>query len=265
MGVQGNKKIASILLSLNRPVLTIFEDDVKEWVDVVSAELARKVYEMEKKNLPNYVIKEDYDKLIDVIFEETSKVMKEFERKFPENLRLVIVKGRFGIGEKRCIVTDVISFSTDALIDVGRKVFRTLVDSVNGKTEIRRLKERSAKTNLEYTLEQYIPALGKKDLEEWSYEISTRIVEKIYSGEWNLENTRQIAKELLSEEIEKILRRLEELGNRYITIVDKLWESAATREENCQILTVSDFLDKLYKLSYNNILQTLNRGRKDEN
>jgi hypothetical protein len=250
-----------VLELLEDPPITIFERDYQEWLDWTAFSILKKIRKI-KRHWDYYVLHANHHEVSDFVGDIVRDVVDDFRHKFPTYNRLiVIVDGSFGIGKRLCTIENFSRYIVgNTRSKLKRTVVRMLYKYARKETNIELSRELPAKLNLEYTLEQPIPVIFEYTLIDWTKTFPEHITEKVFQDERTMETPKQIIKDLISDEVEKILEQLVKLGSRYVNVVFE--EHPYLGEKTyCQIITVEGFVDKLYKTAYNNTLEFLRNGR----
>jgi hypothetical protein len=248
MALRGNN---DIFRRVELPALTVFEKDFQEWVDIKAKTIVGMVRDYIKRHKLNMEDPALVDRLTKWAIDEASR----FEQIVPDEMHMVIAEGSFGAGKRACTVTNAYKFSSLVYSNLWDKVRENNVDEHIKLDELlRKLDE----TNFEHTLRQYIPAIFKDDWIDWVERFPEEIVEEVYITLFNHKyDAREVAKEIISDEIDEILKQLDKSGSVYVSIV----EAASNKygETTCQIITVAEFVERLYKAAYNSTINFLTR------
>jgi hypothetical protein len=252
----------------------VFEKDLQEWIESVAWHIAKEISEIEEyrekylremeeekyKDQSKYVNDQNRKKeVFKLIYELAYKIAKDLEDKYMKSKFLLVVQGEFKIGEKMpCFVMEfsrIYDFGWEVAPKIRSKASEILSQHLPQGREIE-IPKSLMNPNLENTLDPPIPAIFKPALEDWIIWIPRAIVRKISEGEV-YENTEQTMRELLSFEIEKILDELAKLGSQYVAVTSCEYFGYCKGE--CWIMTIKEFIDKLYKSAYLNTLKALNK------
>jgi hypothetical protein len=248
MVIRGNN---NIFRRVESPALTLFEQDFQEWIDLRAQVIVGEVYDyIERQGLD----KDDYAlvrRLEKIAINEAS----EFEQIVPDEMHIVIAEGSFGTGKRACTVTNAYKLSSRAHSKLWEKVIEY---DIGGYFDVNELLDKLYKTNFEYTLRRYIPAIFKDDLIDWAERVPEEIVEEASIVVFDRKlDPKEVAREIIIDEIDEIIKQLHQSGSVYVSIVEA--DSDEYKETTCQIVTISEFANKLYKVAYNNVLNYINK------
>ncbi len=252
MPLRGNNHIFG---RLDHPALTIFKRDLQEWLDLEAKMIYSIVNELTGRRGSDM---DDFERWAYTVID---KVVK-FERIVPDEMHIVIAEGSFGTGRRACTVTDAYKLSSLVRSSLMRRVVK---NDINEYIEPDELIHELDETNLEYTLSNYVPAIFKDDIDDWTGRFSEEMAEEagivIYDRNYTLD-PREVIKGIINEEVDVILKQLDKLNSQYVAIVDTT--SDRYGETTCQIITVEEFADRLYRMGYDSALNLYLSWRKGE-
>jgi hypothetical protein len=230
-----------------------YEEDEYEYEENEEDEEDEEEYETQSEDDQNSIHRVSWK-----IHEIAHDIAKSIENKYIQSKFLLIARGDFRIGKTSCLVKDFsgfVDFGYEAASEIRNKAIEILVQYIpqGKKIEVPRSLRNP---NFEKTLDPPIPAMLENVLKDWIIWIPRAIAGKISDGEI-YENTEQTIKELLAFEIEKILDRFANLGSKYVAVTT--CGRSGNCEGDCRIMTVKEFIDKLYKSAYFSTLEALNK------
>jgi hypothetical protein len=258
--------MSSLARNLRLPTVTIFEDHISEWVEVVSSWIAQLVAKE---------LKLSYDNIDDLSEEIASRieelVAQEIDRiydGFRYHLHVVVAEGDLTPGKKRCTVMDFLKFMDilfRKLYDESRiKVYEgewevveeedsekagltKSWEKVSEEEELEDWEEGSFKTRFEETLISYVPAIFEEDIQEFVVVLSRVIVRGIIEKRVSEEDIPFYIKDEVSEKIYEIVEILEKLGSKYLNVIEGKFDTGTL---NCRIVSVDEFIERLYRSTF---------------
>jgi hypothetical protein len=264
----------SLLRSLRLPVLSVFENHIEEWVDVVSdwiAQLVAKELRLDFENIESLSEKID-ERIKELVDNESGRIFDKFTLK----TYAVIVEGDLTLGKKNCEV----GFFLSLFNAIYRKLYLTSREKVyNGEWEIMEEEEKgptnknwwevddededddegSFKTPFEETLRNYIPSVLENDVKDFILALSQIVAMAIKENDVSEEEIPFFIKEEISDDISEIVEILEELGSKYINVIKG---DFTTGIKPCRIMRVDEFVDKLYQHTFKQTLNFLDENSK---
>jgi hypothetical protein len=249
----------SLLTDFRYSHITLFGGDVNEWVNWKSAKLAQEIYES-RMSWSSELSDVEYRKLLSRVAslsKETAAKVKRKLKRIKHNLDeggITIVSGNFGAGERECITFWTSDFIENLEKLIADKTFKILTRSIEEGEEIKAQRNQSV-ADFELTLERPIPTIYKDDLSMWADYYPDFIVNRISKMSLSREDSKWVAKEIISEHVNDILTEVERLDSVYVNIVDGSFRIG--KSERCQIIPVADFISEFYKTVYNSVLKIL--------
>lgn len=245
--------VGIVLWKIINPTITVFEGDMEEWLDIVAKELAIKASEKVGKR------RSYYSELKGAVRWAFGTVIYSIrERIYTYMVRnIVIMEGKFGMGERAARVVTKTTFFSDLDEAIEERALRVLLESVETGKEIEKPEKSSEDTYFEYTLNRYIPTIFTPVLKLWQIELSMGIAKKLLKMGYEGMAAKVKAKEILTLAMERTVEVLERVGAEYVNIVSN---EASAETLTGKLITVSEFIDKLYKLVYGKIFELLESG-----
>ncbi len=253
----GIAKVSSILWMLRHPVITIFEQDMEEWLRATADKVSFRIYkenaEKSLKYLDRRFDEENYA-LEEIAEEAAEREIEKIDEKIIGYRHVVLVEGKFGTGERQGSLEDISDIIDSLWKGLTIEIWNALREGIWTRGEIERI-DKQGKTNFERTLSNYIPSIFEDDLSDWEEEFPNYIVYRVTRGELSWGSPERMIKEEIRNKIDRIAEELENLNSRYVNIVEG--EYSLHKTATCQIITVTEFIDRLYKTAYDRSLEIL--------
>jgi hypothetical protein len=249
--------------------MSFFEADIDEWANILSRNLA---WEIRKFRKHRFLLSPE-EKYTDL---EIAYLVKEIALKVKNRIikgnfltgnYIAIVEGSLGTGKRACVIKSVKDFTNDLEIKIFNETIRLLNESIETGKEIKKPEKRLEYTNFEYTLNRPIPVVFSWDWHYWIIEMPKDLAREYSEAGGDLNHAKFEIREIVSKRIEKIVVRLEKSDVSYVNIVkgknlfDYLGRNPKKAE--CIILPISEFIDKFYRMIYNNTIRFLNGEQVD--
>jgi len=253
MGGVGRVGIGTLWM-IKHPVITVFRQDMHKWVEIVANRVSFKLYKDNIERVYKYIENDNYKPLKRMAEKAAEMEVSRIKDKIDEivgDKYIVLAEGSFGTGERYCSVEYVSDVIDSLWNELTVEILRALADGVWTKKEI----SNQGETRFEYTLRNYIPAIFKNDLSEWEEDAPNYIVYRILKGELNWDSPEQMIREEVSNRIDRIVEELTDLNIKYINLVGDV--HPMHRTATCQIVSIAEFVDRLYKIAYSKSLEIL--------
>jgi hypothetical protein len=265
--IKGGDKMSGIW-PLKHPVITVFEGDVADWIDITSDWIAREVVKklkLEPENIGKNLgtVKDEIEKFVDPEIERIDNMIR--------GSYMIVAEGGLDFDVKQCTVTKASSFIDILYQDLFHEVLDRvrLMDwrrieevelsenLVEGESEV----EEGAGTRFEGTLENYIFSVFETDVRYFVEEKphSLIFVVKYYIKHYKIsdEEIPFYIKDGISEALREIVYELEKLGSRYINVVEGGLEIG---QKTCRIMPIGEFINKIYKATFEQTLGLLGKN-----
>jgi len=249
-----------IIWLLKNPILTVFESHVDEWIDITSDWIARVVAKdlrLRPENIEGNLktIEEEVKEIVDIEVEKIdSRIIG------PRNI--AIAEGGLDFDEKNCLILEISVFidelSKRLEYEALRKIYQGeweeiededllegFLDEDEEEDELEM--EKNARTSLEDTLKRYIPSVFEEDIRDFVEGLSQLIILEIKNGKTGDEEVPFIVKDKISDNIDNFIKEFEKLKSEYINIIRGEY---GTGIRTCKIMPVEDFVNKIYKVTF---------------
>jgi hypothetical protein len=257
-----NKK-SSIIGSLRDPMITVFEDYVHYWISSTAEELAISRIKKYKLNPQNF------DKLFPNVksdIKHSAGLKAELlSEKIPGVRYMVVAEGELDFEQKVCRIVYISSFVDDVLrileeeaIDLVHYLVKeselsaeNFEDSSSEETDEDESVE-DDRVYLERLLHKYIPSIFEEDIIDFVNGASYFAVREAKENSTSEDEIPYIIKDKISEDIQECVDEIGNLSSEYINIIQGEYTTYGKRV--CKIIPVEDFIDKLYKATFDEAL-----------